>query len=103
MSVDLGIFFGGSTMTIAYYRDEAASIIVNEAGDRTTPAIMALNDGEYSIGLPAKQNMIRNSKNTATYAKYFIGCQDLDTFNKDLLNRLDCQVSFVHYVMSLNQ
>ena len=93
MSVDLGIFFGGSTMTIAYFRDENTSIIVNEAGDRTTPALVAINDSEFSIGLPPKQNLIRNSKNTAVFSKYFIGCKSLEQFNQDLLNRIDCEVS----------
>lgn len=93
MSIDLGIFFGGSTMTVSYFRDDKASIIVNEAGDRTTPSLVAITDNEYSIGLPAKQNMIRNSKNTAPFAKYLIGCSSLESINQDLLKRIDCEIS----------
>ena len=62
MSVDLGLYFGGSSMTIAYWRDNNVSVIVNESGDRSTPAVVAINGSEYTVGLAAKQNMIRNSK-----------------------------------------
>ena len=91
-SIDVGVYFGGSSMTVAYYRDEKISIIVNEAGDRTTPALLALNESEYSVGLPAKQNLIRNAKNTVSFAKHFVGRLETDPVYKDLTQRLDCQV-----------
>ena len=47
MSLDLGVHYGGSSMQIAYVRDENRSIIVNETGDRWTPSIFAVNDAEF--------------------------------------------------------
>lgn len=91
MSIDLGVYFGGSSMTIAYFRDDNGSIIVNEAGDRSTPSAIAINDNEFSVGLPAKQNMIRNSKNTILQAKHFI-CISLGQINQDLVQKVECEV-----------
>ena len=93
MSIDLGVYFGGSSMTIAYFRDENSSIIVNEAGDRSTPSAIAINDNEFSVGLPAKQNMIRNSKNTIIQAKHFI-CKNLEQIDQDLIKKVECEVKY---------
>ncbi len=89
--IDLGIYFGGSSMSLAYYRDDKGCITVNEAGDRSTPSVLAINENEFSTGLPAKQNVIRNSKNTIGYAKHFI-CKNTSNVEKDILQKLDCQV-----------
>ena len=91
MSIDLGVYFGGYSMTVAYYRDDNCSVIVNEAGDRSTPSVVAINENEFSIGLPAKQNMIRNAKNTVSYTKHFI-CNTLKQVDQDLLQKLECEV-----------
>ena len=91
MSVDLGVYFGGSSMTIGYCRDDNVSIIVNEAGDRSTPSVVAMNENEFSVGLPAKQNMIRNSKNTIMYTKHFI-CKSAEQMDADLVKKLECEV-----------
>lgn len=90
-AMDLGIHFGGSSMSIAYSREEKLSIIVNEAGYRSTPSILALNDNEFLVGIPAKQNIIRNSKNTILFTKHFIG-KNLNNIDKDLAKRLDCEI-----------
>lgn len=91
MRADLGIYFGGSSMTIAYSRDDKLSVIVNEAGDRYTPAVVGINGNEFSVGLPAKQNLIRNSRNTVLYAKHFFQ-EDLSQVDPDLIKRNDCQI-----------
>ena len=91
MSIDVGFYFGGSSMSIAYSRDEKLSIIVNEAGYRTTPSVLSLTDNEYLVGVPAKHNIIRNSKNTVLFAKHFID-KSQSTAPKELLQKLDCQV-----------
>jgi molecular chaperone DnaK len=93
MSLESGIQFGGSNMCIAYSRDEKLSIIVNEAGYRTTPAVVSFTDEECLVGIPAKQNIIRNSKSTILYTKHFIG-KSVDTVEKEFVQRLDCEVSF---------
>lgn len=92
MSLDLGVHYGGSSMKIAYIRDENRSIIVNETGDRWTPSIFAINDTEFSVGLPAKQNMIRNSKNTILHSKHYLS-NDLTKVQESVLKKNQCQVS----------
>jgi molecular chaperone DnaK (HSP70) len=92
MSLESGIQFGGSNMCIAYSRDDKLSIIVNEAGYRTTPAVLSLTDEEYLVGIPAKQNLIRNSKTTILYTKHFIGKSIESVEIRDFVQRLDCEV-----------
>jgi molecular chaperone DnaK len=93
MSLETGIQFGGSNMCIAYSRDEKLSIIVNEAGYRTTPSVVSFTDEEFLVGIPAKQNIIRNSKSTILYTKHFIG-KSVETAERDLTQRLDCEVIY---------
>lgn len=90
-SIDLGIYFGGSSMVIAYSRDDKVSVIVNESGDRSTPTALAITGAEYSVGLPAKQNLIRNAHNTILYSKHFIE-QNLQRIDKYFIDKLQVEV-----------
>ncbi|KAJ0180634.1 hypothetical protein K1T71_004038 [Dendrolimus kikuchii] len=49
-----GIHVGNSSACLASFTNGAAAVIANDAGDRVTPAIIALNGAEWEIGLPAK-------------------------------------------------
>lgn len=91
MKLDLGVQYGGSSMKIAFVRDETRSIIVNEDGNRYTPTITAINDTEFSIGLPAKQNMIRNAQNTILHAKHYM-CNDLTKVHEMVSRKNRCEV-----------
>ena len=43
--INIGIYFGGSSLVLAYYRGGGnVEVIVNEAGDRTTPAYVAISN-----------------------------------------------------------
>ena len=92
-SIDLGVYFGGSSMVIAYSTgSDKNSVIVNEAGYRYTPAVLAIDsNNEYSVGLPAKHNLIRNAKNTILYGKHFIG-KKVDQIDNHFNERMDSQV-----------
>ncbi|CAF0777220.1 unnamed protein product [Brachionus calyciflorus] len=90
MSIDLGVYFGGSSMSIAFAKDDKQAIIVNEHGDRSTPSILGIDDNEFSVGLPAKQNRIRNSKNTILYSKHLI-CKNTSQIEETLKQKLDCE------------
>lgn len=63
-----GIHLGNNSACLASFSNGAASIIANDAGDRVTPAIVALNGTEWEIGLPAKsgqlssKSIIKNNK-----------------------------------------
>lgn len=54
MTAAYGIHLGNSSACLASYTNGAASVVANDAGDRVTPAIIALNGTEWEIGLPAK-------------------------------------------------
>ncbi|XP_075969754.1 heat shock 70 kDa protein 14 [Anticarsia gemmatalis] len=54
MAAAYGIHLGNSSACLASYSNGAGLIIANDAGDRVTPAIVALNGTEWEIGLPAK-------------------------------------------------
>lgn len=54
MAAAYGIHLGNNSACLSSYSNGAASIIANDAGDRVTPAIVALNGTEWEIGLPAK-------------------------------------------------
>jgi molecular chaperone DnaK (HSP70) len=48
-------------------------VITNEGGDRTTPSFVSFTEDEHVVGLPAKQQMARNAKNTIFSVKRVIG------------------------------
>lgn len=54
MAASYGIHLGNNSACLASFSNGAATIIANDAGDRVTPAIVALNGTEWEIGLPAK-------------------------------------------------
>ncbi|KAF8859985.1 putative ribosome-associated complex subunit SSZ1 [Acephala macrosclerotiorum] len=70
----IGICFGNSNSSIAYTTvEDKAEVIANEDGDRQIPSILSYVDGEEYNGQQAKQQLIRNSKNTVAYFRDFLG------------------------------
>ena len=56
--------------------DQAAKVIENSEGARTTPSIVAFTDkGERLVGLPAKRQAVTNPTNTVYATKRLIGRQ----------------------------
>ncbi|KAL0842216.1 hypothetical protein ABMA28_014377 [Loxostege sticticalis] len=54
MTTAYGIHLGNNSACLASFTNGAAAVIANDAGDRVTPAIVALNGSEWEIGLTAK-------------------------------------------------
>ncbi|KAJ2952973.1 hypothetical protein O0L34_g7349 [Tuta absoluta] len=73
MTTAYGIHLGNSTACLASFSNGAASVIANDAGDRVTPAIIALNGAEWEIGLPAKSGN-QNSKSVIKHNKRLMNC-----------------------------
>lgn len=48
-------------------------MIPNAEGNRTTPSVVAIKDGERLVGVSAKRQAVTNAKNTIFSAKRFIG------------------------------
>ncbi|RFU33701.1 hypothetical protein B7463_g2634, partial [Scytalidium lignicola] len=72
--VAIGIAFGNSNSSIAYTTiEDKAEVIANEDGDRQIPSILSYVDGEEFNGQQAKQQLVRNSKNTVAYFRDFLG------------------------------
>jgi molecular chaperone DnaK (HSP70) len=54
MTTAYGIHLGNNSACLASFTNGAPIVIANDAGDRVTPAIVALNGSEWEIGLTAK-------------------------------------------------
>lgn len=73
MATAYGIHLGNSSGSLAVFANGAASVLANDAGDRVTPAIVALNGVEWEIGLPAKsgqassKSIIKHNKRLMNY------------------------------------
>ncbi|CAF1052595.1 unnamed protein product [Rotaria sordida] len=73
----IGIRLGASNIVIAYFKDGRSETIVNELGDRVTPTFITFNEGnDISIGLPSKQNLVRNQQNTIIWSSHFLEKHD---------------------------
>lgn len=73
MSVAYGIHVGNSSACLAYFGSGQANVVANDAGDRVTPAILALNGTEWEIGLPAKSGQA-NKKASIHHNKRLLNC-----------------------------
>lgn len=73
MAAVVGVYLGNTSASLAIHKAGRTDIIANDAGDRVTPALVAYSGKDKAIGLPAKQGLIRNSKNTMARACKIIG------------------------------
>ena len=69
----IGIDLGTTNSAVAFMEGGEAKIIPNAEGNRTTPSIVAIKDGNTIVGTPAKRQAITNPKGTIFSAKRFIG------------------------------
>ncbi len=69
----LGIDLGTTNSAFAVMEGGDPEIIVNSEGDRTTPSVVAFDDGERLIGKPAKNQAVQNSEQTVASIKRHIG------------------------------
>ncbi|CAH1783919.1 unnamed protein product [Owenia fusiformis] len=73
MSAAFGLHFGSTSACLAVYKDGKTDVVANDAGDRTTPAVVAYTDHDQTVGLAAKQGIVRNATNTICHVKQVIG------------------------------
>lgn len=86
----IGIDLGTTNSCIAVMENEESTVIENREGKRTTPSMVAFNDGERIVGTPAKRQSVTNSQNTVYAAKRLIGKKYDDV--KELSNNLSYDV-----------
>src|SRR3990167_9514467 len=75
MSKIIGIDLGTTNSCVAVMEGGEAVVIPNAEGNRTTPSVVAIKDGERRVGIAAKNQSITNPDNTIYSAKRFIGRQ----------------------------
>lgn len=82
MAAAYGIHVGNSSACLSVYSNGQSSVIANDAGDRVTPAVLAVNGTEWEIGLPANSGNT-NAKSIIRHNKRLINC---DWNDEDLSN-----------------
>ncbi|NEU57426.1 molecular chaperone DnaK [Halorussus sp. MSC15.2] len=72
----LGIDLGTTNSAFAVMEGGDPEIIVNSEGDRTTPSVVAFDDGERLVGKPAKNQAVQNPERTIQSIKRHMGEDD---------------------------
>ncbi len=73
MSKILGIDLGTTNSAMAIMEGGKAKIIENAEGNRTTPSVITISNGEYTVGVAAKRQSVINPKNTIYSVKSIMG------------------------------
>ena len=69
----LGIDLGTTNSAFAVMEGGDPEIIVNAEGERTTPSVVAFDDGERLVGKPAKNQAVKNPEQTIQSIKRHMG------------------------------
>jgi len=72
----LGIDLGTTNSAFAVMEGGDPEIIVNAEGERTTPSVVAFDDGERLVGKPAKNQAVKNPEQTIQSVKRHMGEDD---------------------------
>ena len=72
----LGIDLGTTNSAFAVMEGGDPEIIVNSEGERTTPSVVAFDDGERLVGKPAKNQAVKNPGQTVQSIKRHMGEED---------------------------
>ncbi|GAA0309163.1 molecular chaperone DnaK [Halarchaeum salinum] len=72
----LGIDLGTTNSAFAVMEGGEPEIIANSEGDRTTPSVVAYDDGELLVGKPAKNQAVQNPDQTVASIKRHMGEED---------------------------
>jgi molecular chaperone DnaK len=73
MSKIIGIDLGTTNSCIAFIEGTEPKVITNAEGERTTPSVVAIREGQRLVGKTAKNQAVVNPENTIFSAKRFIG------------------------------
>lgn len=75
MAKIIGIDLGTTNSCVAVMEGGEVKVISNAEGNRTTPSVIAIKNGERMVGIVAKNQSTTNPDNTIYSAKRFIGRQ----------------------------
>jgi molecular chaperone DnaK len=73
MSRIIGIDLGTTNSAMAFMEGGQAKIITNSEGDRTTPSVITVSNGSFTVGKSAKRQSVVNPKNTIYSVKSIMG------------------------------
>ncbi|MCH2140576.1 MAG: molecular chaperone DnaK [Phycisphaerales bacterium] len=74
MSKIIGIDLGTTNSCVAVMEGDQPKVLINSAGNRTTPSVIAFTDkGDRLVGEPARHQQVTNPKNTVFSIKRFMG------------------------------
>jgi len=73
MSKIIGIDLGTTNSCIAFMEGAEPKVITNAEGERTTPSVVAIRDGQRLVGKIAKNQAVVNPEDTIFSSKRFIG------------------------------
>lgn len=73
MSKIIGIDLGTGQSCVSIVENGSPVVIINDAGDRTTPSIVSYTKDEILVGKTAKNRAVTNPKNTIYAIKRFMG------------------------------
>lgn len=79
MSKILGIDLGTTNSAMAVMEGGQPKIIENAEGSRTTPSVITINNGTFTVGVAAKRQAVINPKNTIYSVKSIMGRKFDDT------------------------
>lgn len=73
MAKAIGIDLGTTNSCMAFVEGGEPAVIPNAEGNRTTPSVVAIKDGERLVGVAAKRQAVTNPENTIFSSKRFVG------------------------------
>ena len=73
MSKVIGIDLGTTNSCVAVLEDGKGKVLENSEGNRTTPSVVSLKEGDRSVGQVAKRQAITNPESTISSIKRFMG------------------------------
>jgi molecular chaperone DnaK len=79
MSKILGIDLGTTNSAMAIMEGGQPKIIENGEGNRTTPSVVTISNGQFTVGVAAKRQAVINPKNTIYSVKSIMGRKFSDT------------------------
>jgi molecular chaperone DnaK len=88
----IGIDLGTTNSCMAVMEGGEAIIITNAEGNRTTPSVVAMKDGERFTGTLAKRQAVTNPENTIFSAKRFIGKTFAEIDKAGLVKRMPFKI-----------
>ncbi len=92
MSKVMGIDLGTTNSCIAIMDGKEAKVIENSEGNRTTPSMVALLEGETLVGQSAKRQAVSNTGRTLFAVKRLIGRKFSDPSTKELAKALPYKI-----------